>query len=87
MHRLTHRRLNPNFARQRNHQGQLAALWLAVVGAWRGVRAQARQESIDDATLRDLGVARCELDSFHAESEGRAVRTRLRVVQRTPGER
>lgn len=37
-----------------------------------------RREVLDGATLRDLGVCRSELESFRAEAEGTASRTRLR---------
>lgn len=36
---------------------------------------------LDDHALRDLGLARCELDSLRAEAERRVERTRLRVVR------
>jgi uncharacterized protein YjiS (DUF1127 family) len=40
-------------------------------------RALAR---LDAATLRDLGLARCEIDSVLAEAEGRVQATRTRVL-------
>jgi uncharacterized protein YjiS (DUF1127 family) len=64
----------------RPRPGPLAALWRDLVGSWRHTLMQARQEPIDEATLRDLGLARCEIESLRAEAEGRARRTRLRVA-------
>jgi hypothetical protein len=64
----------------RREPGPLTALWRDLVRSWRHTLAQARQEPIDDATLRDLGVARCEFDSFRAEAEGFTSLTRLRVA-------
>jgi hypothetical protein len=47
-----------------------------------------RIEPIDAATLRDLGLHRCELASYRAEAEGRVEATRLRVLrQRLAAER
>jgi uncharacterized protein YjiS (DUF1127 family) len=34
---------------------------------------------LSDATLRDLGIARCELESMQAEIEGQVEATRMRV--------
>lgn len=38
-------------------------------------------ETIDEATLRDLGMSRSELGSYAAEASGRAEMTRLRVLR------
>jgi uncharacterized protein YjiS (DUF1127 family) len=45
-------------------------------------RALAR---LDAATLRDLGLARCEIDSVLAEAEGQAEATRTRVLMALHG--
>jgi uncharacterized protein YjiS (DUF1127 family) len=49
-------------------------------------RAAARRElaQLDTVTLRDIALARCEVDSAHAEAFGAAPRTRLRLI--TAGE-
>ena len=64
----------------RPEPGPLAAWWRDLVRSWRHTLTHARQPAIDEATLRDLGVARSELDSFRAEAEGLASSTRLRVA-------
>jgi len=53
----------------------------ALAQWWR----ESREEPLSDAALRDLGLARCELDSLRAEHEGRAERTRQRVTQHHQG--
>lgn len=58
----------------------LAARWRDLVGAWRRALAPGHDLDIDDATLRDLGITRGELSSYHAEAEGLVERTRLRVL-------
>lgn len=81
-----HPRLHPDAPAARHPApGPLAALWRDLARTWRHTLAQARQEPIDEATLRDLGLARCELDSVGAEAEGRASRTRLRVAAHAYG--
>jgi hypothetical protein len=88
MHPLSHPRPNrETSSRPQAEPGPLAALWRDLAGSWRHAWAQARVEAIDEATLRDLGVARCELESFRAETEGRAAHTRLRVARGTAGGR
>jgi uncharacterized protein YjiS (DUF1127 family) len=62
-----------------------SALWRDIVGAWRGAIARRESAAIDDATLRDLGIARSELSSFRAETDGLAAPTRLRVVRQLHG--
>jgi hypothetical protein len=61
----------------------LAALWCDLADARRHALARRHRDDvamdIDDKTLRDLGISRCELSSFRAEAEGRVERTRLRV--------
>ena len=61
-----------------------AALRHDIVGAWRYALARNTSERIDDATLRDIGLDRSELGSYHAELDGRAAVTRRRVV--APGD-
>ncbi|WP_298829194.1 hypothetical protein [uncultured Piscinibacter sp.] len=41
-------------------------------------------ESLDERSLRDIGLARSELGSVRAELEGRVEATRLRVLQDLP---
>ena len=48
---------------------------LASVRRW-----SMRLERLDDEALRDLGMSRSEIDSFAAEADGRAQRTRRRVA-------
>lgn len=57
-----------------------AALRHDIVGAWRYALARDAPEPTDDATLRDLGLHRSELGSYHAELDGRAPMTRRRVI-------
>ena len=56
------------------------ALWLDLAGAWR--LAIARSPELSDAALRDIGLSRCELQSYLAEVDGRAAATRRRVAER-----
>lgn len=57
----------------------------AAVAAWRQ-RARQRAEfaSLDDRTLRDLGLDRSEQSSILAESAGVTEATRRRVTARPP---
>jgi len=55
-------------------------LWPDLIGAWRLAIAR-RPEALDDAALRDLGLSRCELQSYLAEVDGRAEPTRLRLLE------
>jgi len=55
--------------------------------AWQGLRlrlaaARAREqlERLDDATLRDIGLARSEISSANAEALGALERTRRRLA-------
>jgi uncharacterized protein YjiS (DUF1127 family) len=59
---------------------RVAALWRDVVGSWRSAIAASRIEPLDAATLRDLGITRCEIDSIRAEADGLAPLTRRRVM-------
>ncbi len=52
-----------------------------MTGIWRYALARRELENIDDSTLRDLGISRCELDSYWAEIQGTAEPTRRRVLQ------
>ena len=66
-----------------------SALALALAEAWRRTRAPRRGtdlDELDDLTLRDLGINRSELSSFHAEANGLAEKTRLRVLGPPVGE-
>jgi hypothetical protein len=49
--------------------------------ALRAHAALAPVESLDDATMRDLGIRASDLVSFRAEAQGRADLTRLRVAR------
>jgi uncharacterized protein YjiS (DUF1127 family) len=51
-----------------------------LAGIWRYAAARRQMASMDDRTLRDLGVHRSELGSYFAESERRASATRRRVA-------
>lgn len=50
-----------------------------LADSWRYAAARREFHSLDDATLRDLGMRRSEYDSYWAESHGLAERTRKRV--------
>lgn len=56
--------------------------------AWAARRRLAHESTalaqLDDATLRDIGLARCEVESIAAEAQGLVDRTRLRVLQIGP---
>jgi hypothetical protein len=58
----------------------LAEAWRAWVRAWRRAFEAMPHDTIDDITLRDLGMSRSELGSYAAEASGRAELTRLRVI-------
>jgi uncharacterized protein YjiS (DUF1127 family) len=62
------------------HKNLARRLALALAALWRCART--RHEPLDDATLRDLGIARSELPSFGAEAEGSVDITRLRLASR-----
>ena len=55
-----------------------------LAGIWRWAVAR-RDPQIDERTLRDLGLHRSELGSYHAESVGRAERTRQRIAHALDG--
>lgn len=50
-----------------------------LADSWRHGVARREFNLLDDATLRDLGMRRCEYDSYWAESHGMAEQTRKRV--------
>lgn len=66
------------------HLARVADAWRRRAEAWRLQRRQRAQErrlpELDEATLRDLGLARGELLSYWAESERLVEATRLRVL-------
>lgn len=66
----------------------IADWWRERIERWRRARERAAHErlidGLDDATLRDIGMARSEAASYWVESEGLASATRLRVL-RDPG--
>ncbi len=66
------------------HLARLADAWRRRAQAWRLQRRRRAQErrlpELDEATLRDLGLARGELLSYWAESERLVEATRLRVL-------
>jgi uncharacterized protein YjiS (DUF1127 family) len=47
-----------------------------LADSWRYAAARREFNSLDDATLRDLGMRRSEYDSYWAETHGMAERTR-----------
>jgi uncharacterized protein YjiS (DUF1127 family) len=47
--------------------------------AWRHAVARRQFQRLDAGTLRDLGISPSEFDSYWAESQGIAERTRRRV--------
>jgi uncharacterized protein YjiS (DUF1127 family) len=65
--------------------------WRALAGAVTHWRQQASRRaelaSVDDRTLRDLGLDRSEWSSALAESSGMAEATRLRLAPRPPAAR
>jgi hypothetical protein len=50
-----------------------------LADSWRYAAARREFNSLDDATLRDLGMRRSEYDSYWAESHGMADQTRKRL--------
>jgi len=62
---------------------RLRALWRQLLdrnaAALRRRREWGALCELSDATLRDLGIARCELGSIRAELDGRQAATRMRV--------
>ena len=59
----------------------LLARWLDALASWRLARRQAHElEQLDDRTMADLGLRRCDIHSIVAEHIGQVERTRLRVV-------
>lgn len=63
---------------------RLSGWWRGRAEAWRTQRRQHAMErtlpELDERTLRDLGLARGELVSYWAESDGLAASTRLRLL-------
>jgi uncharacterized protein YjiS (DUF1127 family) len=47
---------------------------------WRGRQRTLSLHELDDATLRDLGLSRSELDSIELEASGRIEITRSRLL-------
>jgi uncharacterized protein YjiS (DUF1127 family) len=58
-----------------------ATWWHDLARAWRKARPRARREPLDEATLRDLGIGRGELESIGYEAAHPAEVTRLRIAQ------
>jgi uncharacterized protein YjiS (DUF1127 family) len=52
-----------------------------VVAARRYAAARRDFSRVNDSTLRDLGISRCEFDSYWAENNGLAEPTRVRVTR------
>lgn len=71
-------------ARRSERLSSLSGWWRAASEAWQLRRRQRAMErrlpALDEATLRDLGIARGELLSYWAESEGLVAATRERVL-------
>lgn len=55
--------------------------WMAEAGARRKLARQRDEFAhLNESEMRDLGLGRCEFDSFLAESQELAEQTRLRVA-------
>ena len=68
-------------------ESTLKRLWKVAarfIAAWENQRRRRAEHEmlarLDAATLRDLGIDRCEIESFIAESNGSSFLTRRRVV-------
>jgi len=88
-HRLQHPRTDPVDGALASAASAIerfaASLWRAWSWYCRRRVAAATYESLgslDDRSLRDLGLDRMELRSAAAEAAGQAERTRLQVLQR-----
>ena len=57
-----------------------------LAGTWRYAAARRQMASLDDRTLRDLGVHRSELDSYFAESQRWAETSRQRIALMIDGQ-
>jgi uncharacterized protein YjiS (DUF1127 family) len=60
-------------------QKPLQSVLRELADSWRYAAARREFNSLDDATLRDLGMRRSEWDSYWAETHGMAEHTRKRV--------
>ncbi len=60
-------------------QTPLRSVFRELADSWRYAAARREFNSLDDATLRDLGMRRSEYDSYWAETHGMAEHTRKRV--------
>ena len=61
----------------------LALAWCATLARRHGRAAASTLHELDDRTLADIGLARSEIGSVEAEAQGRAPRTRRRIVSRS----
>jgi len=59
----------------------VVALWHNLIGAWRVAIARRPEVLLDGRVLRDLGLCRCELQSYLAEVDGSAEATRRRAIE------
>jgi uncharacterized protein YjiS (DUF1127 family) len=60
----------------------MRALGGALRAAIRYTAAHREFQHLDDHTLRDLGLSPSEFESYWAEAQGEAERTRLRLAMR-----
>ena len=74
-----------SFAVAAGLRGALRAMLRDIAGAWRYAVARSEFNRVADSTLRDLGISRCEFDSYWAETHGLAEQTRVRVIRHCRG--
>jgi len=72
-------------------RGTASAVRGAILRAWKRYRQRRETRGVcealrrlDDRTLRDLGIHRCEILSVASEATGAAERTRVRLLPRAP---
>lgn len=63
----------------------LAAPLRALAARWRAAEERAQFAALGERTLRDIGMSRSEYDSYIAEVQGRAQRTRRNLPRSVRG--